>query len=186
MSGTARSDKLFSSVRSDGSARASGHVSGARKRSVDPPRRPKRGGLVCRERRVARRRAEREARIGSCLPDTASVGGGVTSRKKGKRRSQRKRARARWACAVGLGKVRTERDWLLDSGANHIVVPAGDACIIDPSVKPASGTVQLKTVAGVTPAIRRWLRTPLGIRLGLVVQSATPRLIPMFMVGKGS
>ena len=158
MSGTACSDKPSFSVRSDGSARVSGRVSDARKRSVDPPRRPKRGGLGCRDRRVKRRRAEREARVAPCLSDTASVGGGVKGRKQRKRRSQRKRARARWACAVGLEKVRTDRDWLLDSGANHIVVPAGDACIVDPATKHASGTVQLKTVAGVTPATRRWLR----------------------------
>ena len=108
-----------------------------------------------------------------------------STERKTKGRSQKTRARARWACAAGVEKGTPDStDWLLDSGANQICVPVGDPALVAHDEKPATGSVVLRTVGGTVRAQRHWVRTPLGLKLGLAVPGPCPRLIPMFLVGK--
>ncbi len=63
--------------------------------------------------------------------------------------------------------------WVCDSGADVFVVPPGDPCI--DTLSDSSTTLQ--TSAG--PVVAQWarLRTPLGVRFG-IVSAGSPRLLP--------
>ena len=78
------------------------------------------------------------------------------------------------ACSAGTGtRFGAERVWCLDTAANVFVAPPGDKSII----RPLGRADVLKTSGGNTNAEWCLMRTPIGIRKGLI-SAGSPRLIP--------
>ena len=101
----------------------------------------------------------------------------------GKRRKPKRGTaafRAQRAHAAHAGSV-PRRFWLLDSGANCVVVPEGDPDIL--RVIRSSGPVSLQTSAGKVQVVQCLVRTPLGCLPGLI-SPGSPRLLPMGLLRK--
>ena len=83
-----------------------------------------------------------------------------------------------WKCEVAFNAAKHSLvsflSWIVDSGANTVVIPPTDVHLIE---KWLPGVQLLKTSAGVVEARNASIRTPFGVRRGLVCDGA-PRLLP--------
>ena len=135
-----------------------------------------RGGVNARRKRTLRRSALRSA-------EHVKEDGEVTASEKTRRRVvvRFRKCKAKWACRAGIRKVGIgNTDWILDSGANVVCVPEGDPAI----VKLIEGHLTtVSTASGIVQARRARIRTPVGVHMGLVLDS--PRLLPMWKIADG-
>ncbi|MDE0827941.1 MAG: reverse transcriptase domain-containing protein [Vicinamibacterales bacterium] len=71
-------------------------------------------------------------------------------------------------------RARRAKKWLIDTGANIVVVPTGDPMILPETVRPGGS---LNTAAGGVTCEYAHIRTPFGLCEGMVC-SGSPRLLP--------
>ena len=107
------------------------------------------------------------------------------------RGEKRVRRRRKFICNIVFWQARAAkmnaselRSWLIDSGANVIVVQRDDHEVVV-RVLLNHPPIPLRTCGDESvQAHRAWIRTPIGVRWGLVVDSS-PRILPMWAVAKG-